>query len=389
MRICGMAVNSVAPPTVADIDIAAFTHNVSAVRARLAAPCELMAVVKADAYGHGASPLAALALQAGATWLAIGRCDEGVQLRLHGIDAPILLLGPIWPDEIDALLAYRLTPVIGSVEEARLLQQHAKRRGQRVQVHVNIDTGMGRLGVQPQRLPALLHRMETLTHLHWQGVMTHMATADLPDPRILQAQWQRFCRAVQTLHDRGVTPCYHHAANSAALYRFPQTHGQLVRPGLALYGAHPFDAPEADRLRPVLSWKTRLVRIETVASGCGISYGHTFVTSRRSRIGTLSVGYADGLCRRLSNVGEVLVRGRRAPLVGQITMDMCMIDVTDIPQAQIGDEVVLIGAQGGDRITVEAMASHCGQIPYEVFCGISARVPRRYVMSDNQVAGHE
>jgi alanine racemase len=248
-----------------------------------------------------------------------------------------------------------------------------------VQVHVNVDTGMGRLGVRPQRLPALLNHMETLTHLQWQGIMTHMATADLPDPCILQAQWQRFCHVVQTLHDRGVTPCYHHAANSAALYRFPQTHGQLVRPGLALYGVHPFEAPEADTLRPVLSWKTRLVRIETVASGCGVSYGHTFVTARRSRIGTLSVGYADGLCRRLSNVGEVLVRGRRAPLVGQITMDMCMIDVTDIPQAQIGDEVVLIGAQGGDCITVEAMASHCGQIPYEVFCGISARVPRRYI----------
>jgi len=382
-----MAVGSVAPPTVADIDIAAFIHNVGAVRARLAAPCELMAVVKADAYGHGATTLAPLALKAGATWLAIGRCDEGVQLRLRGIDAPILLLGPILPDEIDTLLAYRLIPVIGSLEDARLLQQHAQQRGQQVQIHVKVDTGMRRLGVQPQQLSALLDLLETLTHLDWQGVMTHMATADHLDQRILQAQWQRFCRAVQTLHDRGVTPCYLHAANSAALYRFPQTHGQIVRPGLALYGAHPFEAPEADVLRPVLSWKTRLVRIETVAAGCGISYGHTFVTSRRSRIGTLSVGYADGLCRRLWNVGEVLVRGRRAPFAGQITMDMCMIDVTDIPHAEIGDEVVLIGAQGEDRITVEAMAAHCGQIPYEVFCGISSRVPRRYFVDENQVAG--
>jgi alanine racemase len=382
-----MTATSVAPPTVADIDIAAFTHNVRAVQARLVAPCELMAVVKADAYGHGAATLAASALQAGATWLAIGRYDEGVQLRLCGIDAPILLLGPICPDEIDTLLAYRLTPVIGSLEDARLLQQHARQCGQRVQIHVNIDTGMGRLGLQPKQIVALLDHLETLTHLEWQGLMTHMATADHLDQRILQAQWQRFSQVVQTLHDRGVTPYYLHAANSAALYRFPQTHGQLVRAGLALYGAHPFEAPEADMLRPVLSWKTRLVRIETVTAGCGISYGHTFVTARRSRIGTLSVGYADGLCRRLSNVGEVLVRGRRAPLVGQITMDMCMIDVTHIPQAHIGDEVVLIGAQGEDRITVEAMASHCGQIPYEVFCGISARVPRRYFVNDNQVAG--
>jgi len=375
-----MTSNSVAPPTVAEIDISAFTQNVCAVRASLASSCELMAVVKADAYGHGAATLAAPALQAGATWLGVARCDEGVALRLHGVDAPILLLGPIWPDEVDALLTYRLTPVIGSLEDARLVQQHARQLGRQVRVHVNVDTGMRRLGLPPQHIPALLAKVETLTHLEWEGVMTHMATADHLDERVLQEQWKCFCGVVQTLRDRGVTPPYIHAANSAALYRFPQTHGQMVRPGIALYGAHPFDAPGAEVLRPVLSWKTRLARIETVVAGSGISYGHTFVTSRSSRIGTLPVGYADGLCRRLSNVGEVLVHGRRAPFVGQITMDMCMIDVTDIPQAQIGDEVVLIGAQGEDRITAGAMASHCGQIPYEVWCAISARVPRRYIV---------
>lgn len=371
---------STAPPTVADIDVTAFTHNLCAVRARLSASCELMAMVKADAYGHGAVELAASALQAGATWLAVARCDEGVDLRLQGIDAPILLLGPIWPDEVDTLLAYRLTPVLGSLEDARLVQQHAQPRGQQVGVHVNVDTGMGRLGLQPHQVPVLLDEMEALSHLDWQGVMTHMATADHPDKRTTQEQWQCFCRVVQTMHDRGVRPVYLHAANSAVLYRFPQMHGQIVRPGLALYGVHPFEAPEANVLRPVLSWKTRLARVETVVSGSGVSYGHTFVTSRLSRIATLPVGYADGLCRRLSNVGEVLVQGRRAPFVGQITMDMCMIDVTDIPQAQMGDEAVLIGAQGEDRITVEAMAAHGGRSPYEVFCAISARVPRLYIV---------
>jgi alanine racemase len=374
-----MTSSSVAPPSVATINVTAFTQNVGAVRARLAAPCELMAVVKADAYGHGATVLAAAALQAGAAWLAVARCDEGVQLRLHGIDAPILLLGPICSDEVDALLAYRLTPVIGCLADARLLQQHAQPYGQQVRVHVNVDTGMGRLGLQPQHMPALLDLMQRLTHLKWQGVMTHMATAEHLDEHMLQEQWQRFCRVVHLLHDRGVTPRYIHVANSAALYRSPQLHAQMVRPGLALYGVRPFAATAADRLQPVLSWTARLVRVETVPSGCGISYGHTFVTSRPSRIGTLPVGYADGLCRRLSNVGDVLVHGQRAPFVGQITMDMCMIDVTEIPQAQIGDEVVLIGAQGADRITVESMASHCGQIPYEVLCAITARVPRRYI----------
>lgn len=375
-----MTADSVGPPTVADIDIAAFTHNISTVRARLAASCELVAVVKANAYGHGASVLAAAALQAGATWLAVARCEEGVQLRLQGIDAPILLLGPIWPDEVDALLGYRLTPVLGSMDDARLVQHRAQQYGQPVRVHVNVDTGMCRLGLQPRQIPALVEQMQAMTHLEWEGVMTHMATADHADDGMLQAQWQGFRGVVQTLRDRGVTPPYIHAANSATLFRFPQTHGQLVRAGIALYGAHPFEAPAAEVLQPVLSWKTRLARLERVEAGCGVSYGHTFVASRPSRIGTLPVGYADGLCRRLSNVGEVLVRGWRAPLVGQITMDMCMIDVTDIPQAQMGDEVVLIGAQGEDCMTVETMASHCGQIPYEVFCAISARVPRRYIV---------
>ena len=253
-----MTSNSVAPPTVVDIDVTAFTQNVCAVRACLAASCELMAVVKADAYGHGAVTLAAPALQAGATWLAVARCDEGVELRLHGIDAPILLLGPIWPDEVDALLAYRLTPVIGSLEDAQLLQQHARQHGLPVRVHVNVDTGMGRLGLQPQQIPALLAVTEALTHLEWDGVMTHMATADHFDDRILQEQWQCFGGVVQTLHDWGVTPSYIHAANSAALYRFPKTHGQMVRSGVALYGAHPFEAPGAAALRPVLSWRTAI-----------------------------------------------------------------------------------------------------------------------------------
>lgn len=373
-----MTLNSVGPPTIATIDIAAFTQNICAVRARLAASCELMAVVKANAYGHGASVLARVALQAGATWLAVARCEESVQLRLQGIDAPILLLGPVWPDEVDTLLAYRLNPVIGSVDDAWRLQQQAQHHGESVRVHVNVDTGMSRLGLSPQQIPDLLDQIQTLTHLEWEGLMTHMATADHADERLLQTQWQVFCQVIQTLHDRGVTPPYIHAANSATLYRFPQMHGQLVRAGIALYGAHPFEASGTEVLRPVLSWKTRLARIATVKVGRGVSYGHTFVASRPSRIGTLPVGYADGLSRRLSNVGEVFVQGQRAPLVGQITMDMCMIDVTDIPRAQVGDEVVLIGAQGEDCITVEAMAAHSGQIPYEVLCAISARVPRRY-----------
>lgn len=243
-----MASSSVAPPTVAEIDIAAFTQNVCAVRARLAASCELMAVVKADAYGHGAVPLAAAALQAGAAWLAVARCHEGVQLRQHGIDAPILMLGPIWPCDVDELLAYCLTPVIGSLEDARLMQSRAQEHGRQVAVHVNIDTGMGRLGLQPHQVLRLLAKLETLTHLQVEGVMTHMATADDPDESTLREQWRCFCDVMQSLRDHGVTPRYIHAANSAALYRLPQSHGQMVRAGLALYGVPPF-APQPQIFR--------------------------------------------------------------------------------------------------------------------------------------------
>jgi alanine racemase len=190
---------------------------------------------------------------------------------------------------------------------------------------------------------------------------------------------------LQQFAAQGLRPRYTHAANSAGLYRYPESHGTLVRPGIALYGAHPFVAPEAEALRPVLTWKTRLIRVQAVPVGYGMSYGHTFVTSRASLIGTLPVGYADGLSRHLSNVGYVLIHGQRVPIVGQICMDMCLVDLTDLAYAHVGDEVVLLGTQRNAQITAEEMAARCSRIPYEVFCAISQRVPRRYVEAENAV----
>jgi alanine racemase len=369
----------VVSPTVAEIDVAAFAHNVRSVRACLSSSCDLMAVVKADAYGHGAAPLALVALREGAAWLAVARCQEGMSLRHHGIDAPILVLGAVCPEEIVSLLAYRLTPVVSSSDEVHWLEREAGRLGVCPAIHVKIDTGMGRLGVMPDQVRQLLDCLDGCPHLSVEGLMTHLATADSADVQTVRLQLRRFCHVVQSCIERGCTPRYVHAANSAALYRYPESHGTLVRVGLALYGSHPFDAPAAAALQPVLTWKTRLVRIQEVPTGAGISYGHTFMTSRASRIGTLSVGYADGLCRKLSNTGEVLVQGQRAPLVGQITMDMCMIDLTDIPSARVGDEVVLIGVQGSECLTADEMAWRCGGMPYEVFCAIGPRVARRYI----------
>ncbi len=372
-----MGISPMVFPTVAEIDLAAFADNVQSVRAQLSHSCDLMAVIKADAYGHGATRLATVALREGASWLAVARCQEGIKLRQHGIDAPILILGPVWAEEVSALLAYRLTPTVSSVREAGWLEREAGRRKMRCGVHVKVDTGMGRLGLTTEQMPTLLKCLRRLDSLDVEGLMTHLATADAPGEHLAQLQLERFSEAVEGWAKEGITPTYIHAANSAAVYRYPHSHYTLVRAGLALYGSSAVSA--ATSLKPVLTWKTRLARLQDVAVGQGISYGHTFVASRPSCIGTLSVGYADGLSRALSNVGEVLVRGQRAPIVGQITMDMCMIDLTDIPLARHGDEVVLIGAQDADCLSADDMAAKCGRIPYEIFCAISSRVTRQYI----------
>jgi alanine racemase len=366
-------------PTVAEIDLGALTHNIHAIRARLTTHCQLMAVVKANAYGHGAGPLARVALQHGATWLGVARCQEGITLRHEGITAPLLVLGTTWPEELPALLQHCLTPVIGSPEDATHLQQAAHRRGQVASVHVKIDTGMGRFGVMPEHVTALLDHLQTCPNVRIEGLMTHLACADTPDVASVQLQLTRFRTVLQQCTTRGLTPPYIHAANSAGLYRYPESHGTLARAGIVLYGAPAFVAPAIECLRPVLTWKTHLARLQTLPAGAGIGYGHTFVTRRASVIGTLPVGYADGFNRQLSNGGQVLIRGQRVSIVGQVCMDMCMVDLTDLPAAQVGDEVVLIGAQGQERLTAEDMAVRCGTIPYEILCGISQRVPRRYL----------
>jgi alanine racemase len=336
-------------------------------------------VLKANAYGHGAIPLAKTAVEEGAALLAVARCEEGILLRQAGITAPILVMGAIWPEEVEAMIGYGLRPVIGSLADVLRLHGAASRGGEPYPVHVKIDTGMGRLGLPPSKLLDVMEQLHASPSLWVEGFMTHLATADAPTPQTVQAQLGLFRQAVQLLAQQGIRPRYLHVANSAAIYRYPESHWTLVRPGIALYGSHPFDSSAATVLRPVLSWKTRLMRVQEVPAGYGISYGHSFMTRRPSVIGTLPVGYADGLCRQLSNTGEVLVGGCRAPLVGQICMDMCMVDLTDIPPAQVGDTVTLIGAQGQERITVEEMATRCGRIPYEIFCAIGPRVPRHYV----------
>ena len=371
------------PPAVAEIDVEAFTHNLRTLRDCLQPNCEIMAVVKADAYGHGAAVLAEAALAGGATWLGVARCLEGAALRQQGIRAPILMLGPTWPEEIEALVHYRLTPTVGHCEDAERLNREAARRRLTYPMHLKVDTGMSRYGLPPQDCAAFFSKLAEWPHLHLQGVMTHLATADAPDDGSgTRRQLDSFRDVLQAAADQDVRPRYVHAAGSAGIFRYPDSHWNLVRPGISLYGSHPFPSRHACALRPVMRWTTRPIRIQAVPAGTGVSYGHTFVTPRPSRLGTLPVGYADGLDRGLSNVGEVLIRGRRAPLVGRVCMGLCVIDLTDIPKAQVGDEVVLIGAQGQDRLTIDDVAEQCGRIPYELLCAVGQQVPRRYVGSE-------
>ena len=369
-----------APPAVAEINIDAFAYNLRTVRGCLQPGCDIMAVVKADAYGHGAAVLAEAALANGATWLGVARCLEGAALRQQGIRAPILVLGPTWPEELDALLHHRLTPTVGRCEDADRLNREAARHRLTYPMHLKVDTSMSRYGLLPRECVAFLDKLDEWPHLRLQGVMTHLATADAADDGSgTRRHLDDFRAVLRAAAARGIKPRYVHAAGSAGIFRYPESHGNLVRPGISLYGSHPFPSRRACELRPVMRWTTRLIRIQAVPAGTGVSYGHTFVTQRPSRLGTLPMGYADGLDRGLSNVGEVLIRGQRAPMVGRVCMGLCVVDLTDVPLAQVGDEVVLIGAQGQDRLTVDDMAERCGRIPYELLCAIGQQVPRYYV----------
>jgi alanine racemase len=341
-----------------------------------------MPAVKADAYGHGALPCAAALERAGAEWFGVALPEEGLQLREAGISRAILCLGGFWEGQESSLIEARLTPAVFRVDLLERLDRAAKERNTVVNYHVKIDTGMGRLGVPTAEFDYFLERISHFENVRMDGMMTHFAAADEADKRdFTNEQMRRFSQAVAAARLRGHDPTWIHQANSAAAHALPSSRGRLVRLGGVLYGlwrdvtdpnAPPFD------WRPVMSLHTRISMLKTVSEGAPLGYGCSFVTSRESRIATLPVGYEDGLRRGLSNGGRVILRGRMAPIVGRVSMDLTLIDVTDIEGAAIGDEVVLLGSQGEAAITAEEIAGQLGTISYEVTCAISDRVPRVY-----------
>lgn len=373
-------------PTWAEINLDHLIHNFRVTKAAVG-DAAIMAAVKADAYGHGAVECARALESAGADWFGVALPEEGIALRQGGITRPILCLGGFWAGQQESIVAHQLTPVVFRMDGLDALNREARKAGRNVNYHLKVDTGMGRLGVQFSEVAGFLDEATRFESLRLDGVMTHLASADKDDQELFTGQQiTSFQMAVETARSKGHRPRWIHAASSAGALAYPESRGNLVRPGGVLYGLwRDVISPSTQQLdwRPVMSLHTRIVLVKTVKSGIPLGYGGTFVTARESRIATIAIGYEDGLRRELSNRGQVIVRGLPAPIVGRVSMDLTLVDVTEIQPASINDEVVIIGSQGAIQIAAEEVAAQIGTISYEVTCGISRRVPRVYLAPES------
>ena len=366
-------------PTAARINLQSLSYNFNVVLHH-ADGRKILAVVKAQAYGHGALRVSRHFLELGADMLGVALVEEGRELRAAGIEAPILVMGAVFPGQAEAIAGLGLTPVVYDMKVARAIADAAQKQKTTVAVHVKIDTGMGRIGIPSAAAEDFIADLMNLRGITVQGMMTHFADADLRDKRFASKQMGLFESLLKKLDSRGISIPLRHAANSAAVLDYRRALFTMVRPGLMLYGYNPLEGEGAGApLQPALSLVTRIAFLKKVPAGIPISYGRTFVTKRESMIATIPIGYADGYSRGLSNRGEAIVRSVRVPVAGRVCMDMTMLDVTDVPGVSEGDEVVLIGSQGNERITADDIAVKTSTISYEVLCGISSRVPRLYV----------
>jgi len=365
-------------PTVGEVDLGALEFNYWQIRKRIPEGVKILAVVKADAYGHGAIPVSLKLEKLGVEYLGVAIPEEGVELRKGGVKAPILVLGGIFGGEVDQIFRFRLTPVIFRKDSLRILAREAEKRKRKVKVHLKVDTGMGRLGVPFDLWHDFLRETKRFRKIEIEGILSHFSMTD-EEKDFTQNQWSSFQSAVTMAEEMGISCQCLHMASSAALTAFPAYSSKLVRPGIMLYGSYPSPAFRTlIPLRPVLTLKTRVHFLKWVPAGTRISYGGTFTTKRESLIATLPIGYADGYSRRLSNRGEVLIHGKRVPVVGKVCMDFIMVDATDIPHVSVGDEVILMGKQGREQIRPEEIADKIDSISYEVLCSVGKRVPRIY-----------
>ena len=371
-------------PTIAEIDLSALRHNFQEVKKSVPAGCGILAVVKADAYGHGFMDIAMELEKLGVTAFGVAFLAEGIQLRKSGIDRTILILGGIYPGQEKKCIGFSLSTAVFSLEQARLLNYVAGKMFRKAKIHVKIDTGMGRLGISHEDAPAFFRKLAGMKHVELEGIISHFASADELDDggRSFTAhQAEVFARVVEVARGEGFAPRYVHIANSAAAFSLDLPFCTMVRPGIVLYGALPSADFEGKMdLWPVMQLKSRVAMLKWVEPGASISYARRYVAQEKTLIASVPVGYADGYSRALTNRGEVLVRGKRARVAGTVCMDWIMLDVTRIEGVSVGDEVVLLGCdRAGNCIRAEELAVWAGTIPYEIFCGISKRVPRIYI----------
>jgi len=341
-----------------------------------------MAVVKANAYGHGAVECARVLEDAGADCFAVALIEEGIELRRAGVMLPIVCLGGFHPGQASLVIEHDLTPVVFDADAVFALSNEAQNQNSPINLHIKIDTGMGRLGVAIDELPEFALRVMHLPNVRIDGLLSHLADADASSTEFTHGQISEFRRAVEILKAADITPTFRHLANSAAIHGYPETWENLVRAGAALYGLRDdVLGPHGPRfdLKPVMSLYSRVILVKDVPAGASIGYSRTFQTSRPSRIATLPVGYADGFRRAFGNRGRVLIRGKFAPVIGRISMDLSIIDVTDVEGVERGDKVTLIGSDAGSELRPEQLASAIDTVSYEIVCGITSRVPRAYL----------
>ncbi len=363
--------------TSAYIDLDAIEENYRSIGALVEPGVTLLPVIKADAYGHGAARVALRLQSIGAGYLAVASIDEAIELRKSGVSCPILVLSGVMPwEDVRIFVENDVTPTVVSFES---LERAAAHQGPKpLKIHVKVDTGMGRLGFSPGDLGMLLERLGRMGHIHVEGLMSHFASSELRDD-YGAGQVEAFRRVLESFRASGLRPRFVHMANSAAICDYPEAHFTMVRPGIMLYGSHPDKSLRGKvRLKPVMRWTSSVGYVRTVPAQSSLSYGRTYVTERETRVAYVPIGYADGFPRSLSNRGTVLIKGRRCRIMGTVCMEWVLADVTGVADVGPGEEVVIMGTSGVERITADEIADQVGTIPYEILCGVSRRVPRLY-----------
>jgi len=368
-------------PTYAEIDLGAIHYNLQQVRKKVGARPRIMAVVKANAYGHGMIPVAKSVLQGKlASYLGVAIVEEGITLRSNGITAPVLVLTAPPEPQLELFIGHRLGATLCSISIARKLDSLAAVAGKKAVVHVKVDTGMGRIGIPPKDTLAFINEVRSLRHIEVEGIFTHFATSDGKDLTFARKQLSDFTSLLRGLDAAGIHIPIKHCANSGAVLQLNESYLDMVRPGIVLYGYYPSrETRKSIALKPAMSIRSRIEFMKTVEKGTSVSYGRRYYTPSKTNIASVSIGYADGISRRLTNKAKVLVNGKKYPVVGTICMDQLMIDLGRRSECKVGDRVTLLGKDGGEEISCWKISETLGTIPYEIFCAVSERVPRSYI----------